>query len=104
MVDAPTKVSLKRVSKIVPVCVLNYFRVELPKDIDEPPTDRLFVCRTSVDMEIDIIHPFLGMVHINRFWCHVKITKPDSRHQRIERCLKIRTQAPKPSKLKRIFF
>ena len=78
MVDPPTKVSLKGVSKIVPIGILNYFRVEFTKDIDEPPSDGLFVCRPSIDVEIDIVHPFLRMVNVDRFRGHVKITEPVS--------------------------
>ncbi len=66
MVDAPAEIALERVAKEILVGVLNDIRVELAKDVYEPPGYGLFVGGPSVDVEIRIVHTFVGMIDVNR--------------------------------------
>src|SRR2546421_6291258 len=43
VIDAPAKVTFKRVSKVVPIRVLHTIGMELSEDIDKPPGNGLFV-------------------------------------------------------------
>ena len=96
MVNPPSEVSLKGVSKIVPVRILNKVWVEFTEDIYESPGHSLLVSVAGVNVEIDIVHALVRMVDINRLWRDVEISNPDRRHIRTKRSFKMSAQPPKP--------
>ncbi len=71
MIDAPAKIALQRVSKVIPVGVLHTIGVELSKDVDEPPAHRLFVGGSGIDVEIYIVHTPLGVIDVDRLWSDI---------------------------------
>src|ERR1700693_4452807 len=66
VIDAPAKVTLKRFSKEIPVGILHTIRMELSKDVDESPSNCLFVGGSRIDVEIYIVHTPLGVIHVDR--------------------------------------
>ena len=66
MIDAPSPVIFEGVPEVIPIGVLNNIRVELSEHIHKSPVPRLLVGVARVDMEIDIVDTFLGMVNVNR--------------------------------------
>ena len=65
MIDAPAKIALQRVSKVIPVGVLHTIGVELSKDVDEPPANRLFVGGSGIDVKIYVVYSPVGMIYVN---------------------------------------
>src|SRR5260370_26625290 len=96
MVDAPTEVSLKGVSEVIPISVLHELRMEFAKDVHEPPRHRLFINRAGVNMEIDIVYTLFRMVDIDGLGRDVEITNPDRWFVRVQRDLNVGSQASKP--------
>lgn len=99
MVDAPTEVSLEGIPEVVPISVLNGFRVEFAKDVNEPPGGCFFVSISSVDVKIDVVDALFRMINVNWLWSDIDVAHPDCRLLRIERHFKAAAQALKPSQL-----
>ena len=66
VIYAPPEIALKRVSKEIPVRILHALRMKLSKDVDEPPTGRLFVGGSRVDVEIYIVYPPVRVIDVDR--------------------------------------
>src|ERR1700730_3017576 len=67
MVYAPAEIPLESVSEIIPIRVLDPVGVELAKYVCEAPANRLLVCGTGIDVEIDIVHATVRVVYVDRF-------------------------------------
>src|ERR1700676_5027184 len=104
MVDAPTEVSLKGVSEVIPISVLHELRMEFAKDVDEPPRYGLLISRAGVNMEIDIVCTLFRMVDIDGLGRDVQVTNPDGWFLRVQGDIKVGAHTSKPSKLQRELF
>src|SRR5260370_25895966 len=96
VIDAPAKVALKCVSKVIPIGVLHTITMELSKDIGEPPTHCLLVGGSSIDVEIHVVYSPLGGIDGDWLGGDVLIPKPAPLLLGLELLFKIAAKASKP--------
>ena len=87
VVDTPAEIPLECIPEVIPIGILDSFRVQLSKHVDKTLGDRLVVGVPSVDMKVDIVHPSVRVVDINGFWSDVQVTHPKRGLLRIEMLL-----------------
>jgi len=66
VIDPPAPIVLKGAPEVVPVRVLDAIRVEFAEDVDETLVARCLVGIPRIDVEVDVIHAAVGMVHVDR--------------------------------------